>query len=57
MITTTLKRILDLQKEYSPTKTEAMDERRQLIKHDLPDWLNSKLYIFNPNNLIKDLEV
>jgi len=57
MITTSLKRILELQKLYTPTKSEPMDERGQLIKHDLPDWLNSKLYLFNPNRIIEDLEV
>ena len=57
MITSSLRRILELQKLYTPTKSEPMDERGQLIKHDLPDWLNSKLYLFNPNHLIQDLEV
>jgi hypothetical protein len=57
MITSSLRRILELQKLYTPTKSEPMDERGQLIKHDLPDWLNSNLYLFNPNHLIQDLEV
>ncbi len=31
-----LERVLDLQRDYDPMPTPAMDERGQLIRHDIP---------------------
>ena len=57
MISTQLKRVLELQKEWSSKKSPPMDERGDLIKHSIPEWINSNIQTIDSQLLINDLSV
>jgi MrcB-like, N-terminal domain/Domain of unknown function (DUF3883) len=57
MISQKLRRIMELQSQYTSGKSSPMDERGRLVKYDLPEWLKTNLRLIDPKSLIEDLAI